>query len=57
MNDNQRAAIIAFLQSLFPIAVLLGLNIDSQAQAAIMLAITNGMTLFMLLWKKGQQPG
>lgn len=57
MNDNQRAAIIAFLQSLFPVAVLLGLNIDSQAQAAIMLAITNGMTLFMLLWKKGQEPG
>lgn len=57
MNDMQRAAIIAFLQSLFPIAVLAGLEVSADAQAAIMLAITNGMTLFMLFWKKGQQPG
>lgn len=57
MSDTQRAAIIAFIQSLFPIAVLLGLSVDSNAQAAIMLAITNGMTLFMLMWKHGQSAG
>lgn len=57
MNDLQRAAIIGFLQSLFPIAILAGLDVSSEAQAAVMLAITNGMTLFMLFWKQGQQQG
>lgn len=58
MNDTQRAAIIAFIQSVFPVLVLTGLvNLTDVAIAAIMLCVSNGLTMFMLLWKNGQQPG
>lgn len=50
LTDKQRAGLIALIQSLFPVAVLLGLNVDSQAQAAIMLAITNGITFCALIF-------
>ena len=58
MTDLHRAAIIAFVQSLFPVLILLGLiQLSDQQIAAIMLAVGNSLTLAMLLLKNGQQPG
>ena len=55
MNDNLRAAIVAFLQSTFPLFVLFDLAEFSDVQvAAVMLAVNNGLTLVMLFWKSGQ---
>lgn len=55
MSNEQRAALIATLQSLFPLAVILGVNVTDVQQAAIMLAITNSITLFFLFWKPRNQ--
>lgn len=58
MNDQLRAAIIAVAQSFFPLIVLLGIVSLSDTQiAAIMLFITNAITLVALAAKKGQEPG
>ena len=55
LNDNVRAAFIAFVQSLLPLLVLLGLVELTDTQiSGIMLAVTNGMTLAALLFKQGQ---
>lgn len=55
MNDNLRAAIVAFLQSMFPLFVLFDLAQFTDVQvAAVMLAVNNGLTLVMLFWKTGQ---
>ena len=56
MTDLHRAAIIAFVQSLFPVLILLGvIQLTDQQIAAIMLAVGNSLTLLMLVWKQGQQ--
>lgn len=56
MNDKFRAALIAFVQSLFPVLILFGVVEFTDTQiASIMLAISNGLTLAMLLWKNGQE--
>jgi hypothetical protein len=55
MNDQIRAAIIAFLQSVFPLAVLFGAPVTETQVAATMLVVNNGLTLVMLFWKKGQE--
>ena len=58
MNDQVRAAVIAVAQSLFPVLILLGvLDLDDTQIAAIMLFITNSLTLVMLAFKKGQTAG
>lgn len=58
MNDNIRAAIIALAQSLFPVLVLLNvIDLDETQIAAIMLFITNAITLVALFFKGGQQQG
>lgn len=58
MNDQLRAAIIAVAQSFLPLLVLLGIvELDDTQMAAIMLFITNAVTLGALLMKQGQQPG
>lgn len=58
MNDQIRAAIIAVAQSFLPLLVLLGIVELSDTQiAAIMLFITNAITLVALTMKKGQEPG
>lgn len=56
-NDGFRTALISFLQSIFPVIVLSGVAaMSDQLIGAIMLLITNGITLLMLFWKSGQQP-
>ncbi len=56
MNDQIRAAIIAVVQSLLPALVLLNVvSLDDTQIAAIMLFITNAVTLFALLVKSGQE--
>lgn len=58
MNDNTRAAIIAFIQSVFPVLELAGaVSLTSDQIAAVMLAVGNGLTLLALMWKRGQQAG
>ena len=55
MNDITRAAIIAFVQSLFPVLQLAGVvDLTSDQIAAVMLAIGNGLTLLFLVIKAGQ---
>lgn len=56
MNDQIRAAIIAVAQSFLPLLVLLGIvSLDDTQMAAIMLFITNSVTLIALAMKQGQQ--
>ena len=58
MTDLTRAAAIAFVQSLFPVLVLTGIvSLTSDQIAAVMLAVSNGLTLLMLVLKRGQQAG
>lgn len=58
MNDQLRAAIIAAIQSLFPVLNILGIvNLTSDQISVLMLCITNFITLFFLAYKKGQSPG
>lgn len=55
MTDIKRATIIAFIQSIFPVLVIAGVaNLTPDAIAAIMLLVSNGLTMAMLLFKKGQ---
>lgn len=55
INDNLRAGIIALAQSFFPLIVLLGIvQLDDTQIAAIMLFITNAITVAALLAKQGQ---
>jgi hypothetical protein len=55
MNDKTRAAIVGFLQSLFPALVLFDIAHVTDVQvAAVMLVVNNGLTLVMLFWKNGQ---
>ena len=49
MTNAQRAAIIAFAQSTFPVLILAGVNLSDTAIAAIMLVITNAVTLIALI--------
>ena len=58
MDDRLRAAIIALIQSTFPVLVLLGIVQLTEVQVAgIMLVLSNALTVFMLIFKKGQQLG
>lgn len=58
MDDRLRAAIIAFIQSTFPVLVLLGIVQLTEVQVAgIILVLSNALTVFMLVFKKGQQLG
>lgn len=58
MNDMQRAAIIALVSSAFPVLQLAGiLSLTSDEIAAVMLMITNGMTVLALFVKVGQEQG
>ena len=58
LNDTTRAAIIAFVQSAFPVLQLAGVvNLTSDGIATIMLLVGNGLTLLMLILKHGQQEG
>jgi hypothetical protein len=55
MTDQIRAGLIALAQSFFPLIVLLGVvDLDDTQIAAIMLFITNSITLAALLFKQGQ---
>lgn len=58
MNDAIRAAIISFINSVFPVLNLLGLvSFTSDEISTIMLLINNGLTLAMLTFKRGQEEG
>lgn len=50
MSNQLRAAIIALAQSAFPVIVLLGVDLSDDAIAAIMLVITNAITLIALVF-------
>ena len=50
MSNTLRAAIIALAQSIFPVLVLLGVDLSSEAISAIMLVITNTVTLTALIF-------
>jgi len=57
-NDNVRAALIAFLNAVFPVGQIFGLgNFTGEEVAQIMLVINLGLIFFGLVFKKGQQPG
>jgi hypothetical protein len=58
MNDRVRAAIIALAQSTFPVLMVLGVvELTDVQQGAIMLFVTNLITLVALLFPQGQQAG
>jgi hypothetical protein len=50
MSNRVRAGIISLAQSIFPVLVLVGVDLSSDAIAAIMLVITNTVTLLALLF-------
>lgn len=55
MNDVTRAAIIAFVQSIFPVLQLGGfVHLTSDEIAAVMLLVGNALTLAALVYKRGQ---
>ena len=57
LNDKTRAGIIAVAQSLFPLLVTLQIVDLSDAQiGAIMLFVTNTITLAALVFNQGQGP-
>lgn len=56
-NDNVRAAFIAFVGAIFPIAQMVGMNLTGDQVAQIMLAINLGLVFLALIFKRGQQPG
>ncbi len=49
--DKLRAVLIMFVQSIFPVALIFGVNLTNEQVGAIILAINNGLTLVFLLWK------
>lgn len=52
MTDKQRAGVIGFLQSLFPVLVVLGIaELNADQISILMLCINNGLTLLALFWK------
>jgi hypothetical protein len=50
MSNELRAAIIAVVQSAFPVMVLLGVDLSDAAIAAIVLVIQNTITLLALIF-------
>jgi len=55
MNDKLRAAIIAFVQSVFPVLEIAGVvSFTGDQVAVIMLCIGNFLTLAAFLFKSGQ---
>lgn len=55
LNDQTRAAIIAFAQSVFPVLLIAGIiDLSEEEIGAVMLVIANGLTLAALLFPKGQ---
>lgn len=58
MNDKLRAAILAFVQSIFPVLQLAEIvSFDGDEVAAIMLLVSTGLTLLALVFKNGQEQG
>ena len=55
MNDVTRAAILAFIQSIFPVLQFSGaVSFSGDEVAAIMLLVGNALTLIFLVVKAGQ---
>jgi len=55
MNDKLRAAIIAFVQSVFPVLEIAGVvSFTGDQVAVIMMCIGNFLTLTAFLFKSGQ---
>lgn len=58
INDTFRAALIAVVQSLFPVLNILDVvSFTSDEISVIMLFITNAVTLIFLSLKTGQEAG
>lgn len=52
MTNEQRAALIALLNSLFPVLNLIGvLSLTGDEVSIVMLLVNNAITFAMLLWK------
>lgn len=56
MSNQLRAAIIAVAQSAFPVLILIGIDLSDTAIAAIMLVITNTITLLALIFPGAAGP-
>ena len=57
-NDNVRAALIAFVNAIFPVGQIFGAwDFTGEETAQIMLMINLGLVFLGLIFKKGQQPG
>lgn len=59
VTDTKRAALIALIQSIFPVLnILLGAfgqtQLTTDQISIIMLLVTNGLTTLFLFWKSGQ---
>lgn len=55
MNDYVRAAILATVQSIFPVLQIVGIvTLTSDEIATVMLFVGNGLTLAALVFTKGQ---
>ena len=55
LNDVTRAAILAFIQSIFPVLQFSGaVSFSGDQVAAIMLLVGNALTLIFLVVKAGQ---
>lgn len=58
LDDTKRAAILAFIQSVFPVLQFTGaVTFTGDQVAAIMFMIGAGLGLFALVFKKGQSAG
>lgn len=58
LNDTTRAAILALVQSIFPILLIAGIvELDEAAIGAIMLFVANALTVIALVAKTGQEQG
>jgi uncharacterized membrane protein YphA (DoxX/SURF4 family) len=55
MNDALRTALRSTIESIIALVVILGLfNLTTEQVGAIMLVVTNFLTLSMFFWKTGQ---
>lgn len=58
MNDEIRAALIALINSIFPVLEISGIvHLTSDEVAYVMLLVNNAVTVLALVWKRGQKAG
>lgn len=58
LNDTARAAVLALIQSVFPVLLIAGVvELDEAEIGAIMLFVANALTVIALVVKTGQEQG